>query len=161
MKTCLTKFSLYESDMFIKAKRMKDCLDNKWRYVDYKHRCLKQTKKLNKYIANIQKYDNRYEYSVFNPVQFLMNKSILPNIQGSPDLTQHTNLQSMNDPLINVDVMESLTKIQITKRWKRHKENKRPLRLMSCPELHQSFTIKNVYGFAHMSVLSPTVSGLV
>lgn len=58
----------------------------------------------------------------FKGIDIAYHKSILPKIQGSPDLTQHTNLQSMNEPLINVDVMESLTKIEITKRGKRQRK---------------------------------------
>lgn len=154
VKICIRKGSLYQQDVSNKTLRLKKHLEKALRHVNFKHRCKKQSRKMNMHIASIQKYEDRFEQSAFSPVQFLRNKSIVSMIQDSPILTIHTNRLFMNEALNKKDVMEPLSAFHITERGKRYEGNKHPLKLMPCPELHNSFTIKNVFGLVHVSFLT-------
>lgn len=94
VKTCITKFSLYQLDMVTKAQHMKDLIDvvqndmyGVYCDFDFKHGCLKQMKEINRHLASVQKYVHRYERSAISPLQFLKDCLRLPQMQ----LTLHTN----------------------------------------------------------------------
>lgn len=133
---CHETFTLYQSESLKRAERLTDCLCDGFCGFDFKHRCLKQRRKLNKYIYSTQKYEHRYEQSAINPVQFLREKSHIHQIYVSPHLIIHTNNHSIDNAINTKNVMESLTDIKMRDGKKRHVENERLLKLMSGVELH-------------------------
>lgn len=141
IKMCLTIFSLYQSEMLRKANRLKDCLGNALREVDFRHRCLKQMRKMNRHIATILRYEHEHEQSAIRPIQFLINKSRLPQIQDSPFNKE--------------GVIESLCGILIPERGYRRVGKDCLLKLKSSPELHQSFTVLGVDRCYHISCETP------
>lgn len=159
IKTCLTKFSLYQSEMLIKAKRLKDCLGQALRDVDFRHRCLKQMRKMNikqmrkmnRNLATILRYELEHEQSAIRPIQFLINKSRPPQIQDSSDLILHTSQLSTTTSFNKEGVIESLCGILITERGYRRVGKDCLLKLKSSPELHQSFTVLGVDRCYHIS----------
>lgn len=151
IKTCLTKFSLYQSEMLRKASRLKNCIDNVLRGVDLRHRCLKQMRKMNIHLAIILRYEHGHELSAIRPIQFLINKSRLPQIQDTPHLTLHTNQLSTTLSLNKEAVIESLSGIQIIERGNRRVGKDCLLKLMSSPELYQSFRVLGVDRCYHIS----------
>ncbi|XP_052692465.1 LOW QUALITY PROTEIN: E3 ubiquitin-protein ligase TRIM36-like [Crassostrea angulata] len=81
VKTCHTEFSPLQSEMFIKAQRLKDLIDyvvydllnNVFCYFDFKHRCKKQKIKMMRHIGRLRRYEHRYvqpEFT-FSALQFL------------------------------------------------------------------------------------------
>lgn len=151
IKTCLTKFSLYQSEMLRKASRLKNCIDNVLRGVDLRHRCLKQMRKMNIHLAIILRYEHGHELSEIRPIQFLINKSRLPQIQDTPHLTLHTNQLSTTLSFNKEAVIESLSGIQIIERGNRRVGKDCLLKLMSSPELYQSFRVLGVDRCYHIS----------
>nr|XP_034319860.1 uncharacterized protein LOC109619606 isoform X2 [Crassostrea gigas] len=162
-KTCHTKFSLYRSQMFTKVNKLKhlmnkiiyDLLENVFCDFDFKHRCLKQKKEMNRHVVSLQEYVQIYEQATFtfSALQFLSSiKTALPQIY----LTLHTSQLSMTESLNKKDVMESLSAIQITERGNRRVGNQCLLKLMSAPEFHQSLTLTLTSGWCcfHISCVT-------
>lgn len=152
--TCHETFTFYQSEKLKRAKRLTDRLCDRFSGFDFKHRSLKQGRKLYKYIYSTQRFEHRYEQSAINPVQFLRDKSHIAIICDSPHLTIHTNHLSNNNAIKKKDVMESLTDIKIRDGKKRHVENERLLKLMPGVELHQSLLIEDVSNCDHISCVT-------
>lgn len=140
VKTCLTEFSLFQSEMLTKAQRLKNLIDKDLHYFDLKHRCLKQKINMNRHLTILQRYEIKYEQSSINPVQFRL--SIKTTYFQNVHLTLHTSQLSMTELLPNgKNVMDSLTSIQIREKGKRRIKNECLLKLMSGPELHQFYEV--------------------
>lgn len=138
VKTCLTEFALFESEMLTKAQRLKNLIDKDLHHIDLKHRCLKQMIKMNRHIAILQRHEHKYEQSSINPVQFLL--SIKATYFQKVHFTLHTSQLSMTELHPNgKNVVDSLTSIQIREKGKRRIKNECLLKLMSGPELHQFY----------------------
>lgn len=153
VKTCNKEFSLFQSDISKRARRLKDRLDNVLRDVDFKHRCLNQKRKIYSLIFKIQRYEQtKYEYSANKPIQFLRNKN--PQIMFSPSLTIHTNQFYMKESLNKEDGMESLIPVQVTESGTRRVENDNLLKLMSEPEILYSFDLSDVEFCTHISYVT-------
>nr|XP_034309984.1 uncharacterized protein LOC105346123 [Crassostrea gigas] len=159
-KTCYTEFSLYQSEMLIKAQTLKHLIDfiqkdfmcNVFCDFDFKHRCLKQKKEMIIHIVSLQRKVHIYEQRrVIRPLQFLSSiKTALLQIHP----TLHTSQISMTESLNKEDVMESLSAIQITERGNRRVGNQWLLKLTSGPELHQSLTVTDVDRYYHISCVT-------
>lgn len=141
MNNCQTKFSVYQLGILTKAQKLKDHINNALRDVDFKHRCLKEMKIMNRHIAIILSYEHRYEQSAIRPIHFLINKARLPNIQVGRNIILHTSQISISESFNKDDVIKSHpseSEIQIREKGKRRVENECVLTLMPVPELHQS-----------------------
>uniref|UniRef100_K1R170 Tripartite motif-containing protein 3 n=1 Tax=Magallana gigas TaxID=29159 RepID=K1R170_MAGGI len=160
-KTCHTEFSLYQSEMLTKAQTLKnlikkvrkDFMKNVFCDFDFKHRCLKQMIETSRHIFSLQEYELRYvqQEFTFSALQFLSSiKTALPQIH----LTLHTSQLSMTESLNKEDVIESLSAIQITERGNRRVGNQCLLKLTSCAEFHQSFTLTGVDCCYHLSCVT-------
>ncbi|XP_052682725.1 uncharacterized protein LOC128163222 [Crassostrea angulata] len=119
---------------------------------DFKHRLLKQKLEMLRHIAGLQRYVNIYEQRrVIRPLQFLSSiKRALSQIQ----LKLHTSQLSMTESLNKVDVMESLSSIQITERGNRRVGDQCLLKLMYGTESHQSLTLTGVCCCYHISCVT-------
>lgn len=147
---CHETFTLYQSKMLKKAQRLKDRLHNGFGGFNFKHRCSKQRR----YCYSTERYELRYEQSAINPVQFLREKSHIPQICDSPHLTIHTNHLSINNAINTKDVLESLIDIKMRDGEKRHFKNERLLKLMTGVELHQSLSVKDARHCDHISCVT-------
>ncbi|XP_065929821.1 uncharacterized protein [Magallana gigas] len=160
-QTCRKElFTLYQSEMVTKAHTLKHLiyyLQNDLMRVmfcdfDFKHRLLKQKLEMLRHIAGLQRYVNIYEQRrVIRPLQFLSSiKRALSQIQ----LKLHTSKLSMTESLNKVDVMESLSSIQITERGNRRVGDQCLLKLMYGTESHQSLTLTGVCCCYHISCVT-------
>ncbi|XP_065923106.1 uncharacterized protein [Magallana gigas] len=160
LKTCETKFSLYQSRLLTKALKLKDLIDyllydllnNVFCDFDFKHRCLKQKIEMGKHIVRLHRYVLRYEYSTIRPLQFLsfIKKARLLY----KHLAVHTSKFSMTKSLNKEDVVKLLSGIQITEREKRDLRNECLLKLMPTPDFHQSLTLTGGRCCNHISWLT-------
>lgn len=115
-ETCHKEFSHYQSDMLLKAQKLKDSIDyiqtdficHVFSDFDFQHRCLKQEIEMMGYIFSLQRYVRRYEQSTIRPIQFLSSiKTTLFQIH----LTLHTSQVSIASSLNKKDMMKSLSAI--------------------------------------------------
>lgn len=151
-KTCHRKFFHHQSRMLIKAKKLKNGIDNIVRDFDCKHRCLKQKIEIIKHITNMQKYENIYEQKAISPVHFL---SSIKNIYLKKiHRAVHTRQLYVTESLKKNDVMESLNGIQIKSRGIRRIKNENVLELLTSPEFHQSLYVANCICSWHISVVA-------
>lgn len=72
VKTCQSNCCIFESELLEMTNRAKDLIDNVLCDLDFKHRCLHQTKEIQTRLAGIQTYEVLYELSAIKPVQFLL-----------------------------------------------------------------------------------------
>lgn len=91
---------------------LKDLIDNELCFFDFKHRCMKQKRKINKYLFNIQIYEHKYEQSAAKPMEFLLSIKTkrFTHIKDSLDLKHHTKLFLISETFDYEDFMESLNK---------------------------------------------------
>ena len=104
-------------------------------------------------IVRIQKCEHRYEKSANRPVQFLrFNKTVhLPQIQGTPHLSQHC-LLSLTQKINTGDMVKLLSEIKITESGKQQQtENELLPTLMSSPVLQKSLSVTGVEFCYHIS----------
>lgn len=159
-RTCETKFSIYQPQMFTKARKLKNLIDyllydllNKvFCDFDIKHKCLKQKIEMDKHIVRLQRYVQRYEHSTIRPLLFLL--FIKKTRLLYKHVTVHTSQLSMIDSLNKEDVVQSLSGIKITERGKRGMQNECLLKLMSTPDFHQSFTLTGDRCCCHISCMT-------
>lgn len=139
VKICQTDFVLFRQKMLTKAQGLKNRVSYVLGDVDLKHNCLKQKVKMNKHLANLLRYEYIYEQSAFSPVKLLstVKKIRIPKV----DLTLHTSLLYMTEPLNIKCLIQSITGIQFSKRDDRRVGNECLLKLMPVPKLHQSVII--------------------
>lgn len=156
VQICHEKICNYQSQMLTIGNSLKDLIDNELCFFDFKHRCMKQKRKINKYLYNIQIYEHKYEQSAAKPVEFLLSTKTkgFPQIKDSLNLKHHTKLFLISETLDYDDFMESLSKIQITEKGQRRIENERLLKLMSTAELHQSVKVTGITGCRHISCVT-------
>lgn len=148
IKRCHTAFSLYRSEMLIKAQRVKDYMLSGF---PFKHRCLGQNKKIIIHLSHIQMYEYNVERS--SAVKFLssVKKLNLLYKQCSPHLAYHSQF-SMKNCLTDKAVIEFLSLVHTKERGIRKVRNESLLKLMSDdPELHETMTVKCVLNCRHIS----------
>lgn len=145
--------SSHQSKLIIKANRLNKFIDLVSRDFDCKHSCLKQTKKVSRLLTNFVLFEDIYERSAIKPVSFLISKTQVCKIQDISHLTKHTNNVSMTSSITknNVEVIESLFRIHLEEEEIKRKVKKRMLKLMTSPELHQSFTVEGIDRCCHMA----------
>lgn len=149
VKICLSECSKYQSELLSFDKKLKNCIDNSQSGFKFKHRCLNQKMKMTIHLTRIQRYEQIYEQSAINPVQFLLLKKTACLCQIN--LAYHTSKHAMTESLNKNDVKELLTDIYITQKERRHSGNDRFLKLMPRPELHQSLRIPLVDCCSHIA----------
>lgn len=143
-KNSCTKISNYLSDVYKKAKLIKYRLNHVSRGFDFKHRCLKQMKKLNRYISSLQNYEQSFDESVNGAVRFLLfiKKNCLLMVQDTSYLTLHTNNFFCSESLTKKNVAETLCTIQMRDGNIRCLGTNRLLKVMSSPELYQTVRVR-------------------
>lgn len=158
LKTCHTKFSLFQLDILKKAMELKDLVDyvqNNLVYnmscaFEFKHRSLKHKTEMTKHLVGLQKYIHIYEQSATSPLQFLSSiKTALHQTQ----LTLHSSKLSMTESLNKKDVIESLS-VHVKQKRYRSEGKECLLKLMSEPELIRSLTLTGVDGCYHISCVA-------
>lgn len=150
-KNCHKRFSLHRSRMLIKAKRLKNGIDNIVLDFDCKHRCLKQKIEIIEQITHMQKYENIYEHKAISSVQFISSIKNIYLQKIHP--TVHT--RQLYVPVTKKnDVIELLTGIQIKNKGIRRIKNENALELLTSSELHQSFYVANCICSWHISVVA-------
>nr|XP_022298609.1 uncharacterized protein LOC111107623 [Crassostrea virginica] len=102
----------------------------------------------------IRDFERLYEQSAYKPVQFLhIKKSSLPQIQDTPDLTQHCLLLLTQG--INIkDLGKVLSKIKITAKGKRHARNELLLTMMPSTVFQKFLKVKGVKCTCHISCVT-------
>lgn len=147
-KTCHTEFLLYQSEMLIKAQKMKsmisvlqnDFMCNVFCDLDFKHRCLEQKIEAIRFIGILQRYGHLFEQSAKIPVQFLLSIKAT-GFPRLPKLFLHSSQFSMIESLNKKQVIESLSEIKIRKRGNRCIKNDFRLTLMYAPKLFYSLQL--------------------
>lgn len=150
---CKIKLSQCQSELLLATKRLNDLTDivqnDLLSYFDFQNVPSKQKIKSIRHIVSLQMYVHIYEQSAINPLQFISftKTTRFPNIH----LTFNSSQVSMSESLKKKDVMDSLSRLQITDRGKRHVRNARPLKLMPYPKLLHSIKIRKVNHCVHIS----------
>nr|XP_034309228.1 uncharacterized protein LOC105339862 isoform X2 [Crassostrea gigas] len=159
-KICHTKVMLFQSQMIRKSENLKKLLDivqhnflfNVFCDFDIKSKRLKQAKEMNKLLARLQKYVQRYEQSAIRPLSFIsfIKRKHLPFIY----LELQTCKLSMAKLLKKEGLIQSLCEIKIAEGGRRRLGNRFPLKLMSAPAIHKLITVKGVHDFKHISCVT-------
>lgn len=158
VQACQSEISRCHSEIRKRCQRLKYIIDSVkddvMIRIRIKHSCSLQKKRLVQYIGRIQKYELRFEQSVYRPVKFLrfVKMARLPQISDTPNLTQHYLLNLTLEKNTN-DLFKPLTKIQIRKRGKRkiQAENDLQITLMPYPVLENSVSVPGINGCYHIS----------
>lgn len=139
VKTCQTKFFLYQSEMLSMVQRMEDLINyvlndlkvNVFCDFNFKHRCLKQKAEMVRHLASLQRYVQRYEQAGIKPLKFLL---FIKKVHVSLiHITLHTSQLSMTESLNKGNVIKNLTGVQITEKRNKHVEVQRLLKIMPRP----------------------------
>lgn len=100
------------------------------------------------YCTSTEIYEHKYEQSSIFPIQFLL--SIKTTQFHKIHLTIHISQLSVTELPNRKNVIESLTRIQITDKGDRRIKNECMLKLMPGPELHQSLAVSSVNTCEHI-----------
>lgn len=147
IKSCHNEFSLHESNLLNKARKLKDLLCNVLRDVKIKHCCLKQKREMNRYISDLENYEYLYEYLASKPVSDLL--SIKPFIVKKK-ITQHHRIY-LAESIRKMDVIKFLSRFQLSERGKRLVKTECLLKLMSAAKLQRFFTVSDITYCRHIS----------
>ncbi|XP_048754436.2 uncharacterized protein LOC125665697 [Ostrea edulis] len=142
IKTCPSQICHRQSQMSTKAQRLKDLIDTMVCDSKIRKTLLQHRGSMNRYVVNIQNYENIYEQSANRAVQFLLfvKTNHGPQIKDSPS-----------------QLLSVITEIQMTT-GKRQVGIDECLRLMSTPVLHTSVSVT---GVSHVYHISREASGRV
>lgn len=99
--------------MLIIGNSLKDLIDNELCFFDFKYRCMKQKRKINKYFFNIQIYEYKYEQLVVKLMEFFLFIKIkcFFQIKDSFDFKYYIKLFLISEIFDYEDFMELLSKI--------------------------------------------------
>ena len=167
-QTCQTEFTIGHSKMKIRGQmrkkgqklkdRMDKVIDDVILLMKIEHSCSLQKNRMNQLIGRIQKYEQKFEQSVYRKVEFLrfIKKVCLPQTQDTPELTQHYLLKLKTEIDIN-QLVELLSDIQITRRGKRILPVRNELlpTMTPSPALQKYFSVTGVDGCYHISCVTP------
>lgn len=140
--------------MQLQARHLLDVVDKCVYDIGFIHRCTKDTKKIKKHNAYLQRFEHIYEQSAITPVKFLLliRKGRLLYIHCSPCIKKHAQLQSKSAnkkkeiTLLLKENQPTISNARIG--------NERLLKLMSTVELHQYFTVPDCQHCYHISCVS-------
>ncbi|XP_061186284.1 uncharacterized protein LOC133194321 [Saccostrea echinata] len=158
IETCLTEISKRQSELFIKANRLKNLIDTvmcdvKIRYTRYMmQRIQQQKRKMNIYLVSIENYEHRTEFSANTPVKFLffIKRPRVTKIKETPSLSQNL-LLSLTEELNKQEVINLLSDIQIIEAGKRQVRNEYLLKLMKTVVIYRSVKVTGVRQVRHIS----------
>ena len=144
--------------MLTKSRKLKDLMDLFQGKVIVKYRLLliyrvcQQEMNTNKHISKVLAYEHGYEKSENTPVQFLrfIKNTRLPQMQDNPK-----GLLTLSPAIKTEDLIELLSKIQLTETRKRKLRAEDELTLMPSIALQKSFTVKSVDSCSHISCVTP------
>ena len=111
---------------------------------------------MNRFIANIQDFEQRCFQVLNRPTQFLqfLKNGRFPQIRDTPHLSQGT-LFSLNCGFDMMNIVVRSTTIQFTEGEKRQTGNEKLLKLMTSPVLRKSLTLTDINGCGHISCVTP------
>lgn len=124
IRTCVRKMFNIRSDPLTRAVKLGRLL--KYAHIrNFNYLFFKKVRKMNRHIARIQSYEQRYEQFPANAVQFLsfIKNAHLPVVNDSPNLLKKYQF-SLKPNIIKNDVMESLIKIRLSETGKRQENAK-------------------------------------
>lgn len=154
VKKCHNNFSEFHSEMLRRAQKVKDYLDNISYGFHFKHRCLRQIKKISCHIARMQTYEYKFEHSTTLQSLLTVKKLKLLHIKTNYHIVHHNNIFII-EALIKKNVINFLSEIHTTERKIRKVRIESLLKLMpGGPELHNTLTIKIDSTFRHISFLT-------
>lgn len=140
--------------MFKKAQKLKDYVDNTSSGSYYNHRCLRQIRKIIRYIECIQMYEYNIENSTTVKLLLLIKKIKVLQSKSKRQLVYHNNL-CMTETLIKKDVIIFLSGVHTTEGIIRKVRNETLLKLMPRgPELDKILTNTREANFRHISYLT-------
>lgn len=126
LKTLFSDIAKLNSEMIKNSEQLTGCLDPVLHNFHLEHRCLKQKKELNKYIASTYLYEHVYEHSSDAPIKFLSSvKKHLSSVKkhGSKDFKNHAQI-TLSKPLKKTEaVIEKLLTIKFTNKGMRQTGN--------------------------------------
>ena len=111
---------------------------------------------MNRFIANIQDFEQSCFQVLKRPTQFLqfLKKARFPKIRDTPQLSQEY-MFSLNCGFDMMNLIVLLTTIQITEGEKWQTGNEKLLKLMTSPVLRKSLTLTDINGCGHISCVTP------
>lgn len=118
----------------------------------------KRNVKINRYIVNIQWYEETFEQLAARPVQFLSfsHNRRFSKILDKPQFGKHQQV-SITESINKKDVIKILSGVQIKEGIKRNVTNEHMLKVMSAPVLQHYFNVDGVYCGMHISFKSSNV----
>lgn len=148
------KFKHRLLQMQLKARNLLDVVDKDVYDIGFIHRCTKDTQKIKKHNAYLQRFELIYEQSAITPVKFLLilRKGRFLYIHDCPCIKKHTQLQSESANKKNERT--SLLKENQPTISNARIGNERLLKLMSTVELYQYFTVPDCKSCYHISCVS-------
>lgn len=154
IQSCNVKIKNRLLQMQLKAQNLLNVVDKDLYDIDFRHRCTKDTKKIKKHNAYLQRFEHIYEQSAITPVKFLLliQKGRLLHIHECLCIKKHTQLQSESPSKKNERT--SLLKENQPTISNARIGNERLLKLMSSIELYQYFTVPDSEHCYHISCVS-------
>lgn len=134
---------------------MKHLIDEVLCELEFKNRCLMQSRKMNRLSIRLQRYEQKFQLSSCKPISlllFLKKYSQIINEAGFK-FTLHSGY-TPTERFKTKDLTEVLSHIKIKERGKRSVENKRLLSMISTPVLHRYLTAPGVGQCAHISCIT-------
>lgn len=151
IKTFHSELLLYQSQVFQKAEKLKECINFTLSNFFFPHKCQMQKIEINTQIGSMEKLEKKYEHASITPVQFLMfKKKRFSNIHDVPSITKHCKV-SLPKILVKKGVTNSLNALQIKNNRERHLQYKHFLKLMYEPVLQHHIKVTDIRHCCHIS----------
>lgn len=151
IKACHSELLFYQSEVFKKAKILKECINSTFTEFHFPHKCLRQKIEMDTYIDSMEQIEKEYEHASITPVQFLVfTKKRVSNIHDVPSITKHCQV-FLPKTLVKKGVTKSLNAFQIKNNGKRLLNNKHFLKLMYEPVLQQHRKVTYIRNCRHIS----------
>lgn len=140
--------------MQLKARNLMDVVDKGVYDIGFIHKCTKDTQKIKKHNAYLQRFEHIYEQSAITSVKFLLliRKDRFLYIHDCPCIKKHAHQQSESvnkkkeRTLLLKEIQPTISNAPIG--------NERLLKLMSTVELYQYFTVPDCKHCYHISCVS-------
>lgn len=151
IKACHSEFLFYQSEVFKKAEKLKECINLTLRKFYFPQKFPRQKIEMDTHIDSMEKIEKKYEHASITPVQFLMfTKKRVSNIHDVPSITKHCQV-FLPKILVKKGVTKSLNAFQIKNNGERHLQYRHFLKLIYEPVLQQHFKVTDIRHCRHIS----------
>lgn len=151
IKFCHADLSIYQSEVFKKAKKVTDCIYFELSEFNFPHRCSRQKNEMDTHVCSMEEFEKKYEHASITPVQFLkFAKKRISNIHDVPSITKHCQV-FLSKIFMKKSVTNSLCAFQIKNNGERHLRYKHFLKLMHEPVLQQHLKVTATSNCRHIS----------